>query len=130
MKTSSGFLSVFLILSLILSLSACATQTGSDTGEQQSIQVDSSTELFLSLTEKTSKSLIFPLTEDQAAKVKKAGAKQVTWTLHRTAPYANPVDGKFIPLHNEEKCSQTRRKRLILQPFNSVICMKMISPSP
>ena len=103
MKASSGFLSVFLILSLILSLSACAAQTGSDTGEQQSVQVDSSTELFLSLTEKTSKSLIFPLTEDQAAKVKKAGAKQVTWTLHRTAPYANPADGKFIPLHNEEK---------------------------
>lgn len=71
MKTSSGFLSVFLILSLILSLSACTTQTGSDTGEQQSVQVDSSTELFLSLTEKTSKSLIFHLTEDQAAKVKK-----------------------------------------------------------
>ena len=39
MKTSSGFLSVFLILSLILSLSACTTQTGSDTGEQQSVQV-------------------------------------------------------------------------------------------
>lgn len=27
----------------------------------------------------------------------------MTWTLHRTAPYANPADGKFIPLHNEEK---------------------------
>lgn len=51
----SGFLSVFLVLSLILSLSACAAQTGTATVEQQTVQVDSSTELFLSLTEKTSK---------------------------------------------------------------------------
>ena len=75
MKASSGFLSVFLVLSLILGLSACAGQTGTDTGEQQTVQVDSSTELFWSLTEKTSKSLIFPLTEDQTAKVKKGRCK-------------------------------------------------------
>ena len=72
-------------------------------GEELSAGVDSTTELFLSLTEGTSKSLAFPLTEEQAALAEKAGADKVIWTLHRLAPYANPVDGNFIPLHGEEK---------------------------
>jgi len=38
MKASSGFLSVFIVLSLILSLSACAAQTGTATVEQQTVQ--------------------------------------------------------------------------------------------
>ena len=118
MKAASGFLAVFLVLALVLSCSACASGTGSaageeaageekagqeGTGEELSAGVDSTTELFLSLTEKTSKSLVFSLTEEQVAAVKKAGADKVTWTLHRTAPYANPADGNFIPLHGEEK---------------------------
>lgn len=113
MKASSRFLSVFLVLAQMLSCSACASGTGTaageenagkeGTGEELSVGADSTTELFLSLTEKTSKSLAFPLTEEQAAQVEKAGADKVTWTLHRLAPYANPVDGNFIPLHGEEK---------------------------
>ena len=83
MKALSRAFSVFLVLSLILSLSACAGKSQTATVEQESIQVDSSTELFLSLTEKANKSLTFPLNEDQAAKIKKAGADRVTWTLHR-----------------------------------------------
>ena len=113
MKAASRFLSVFLVLALALSCSACTSGTDTaagkeeigqeGTGEELSAEVDSTTELFLSLTEKTSKSLVFPLTEEQAAAVKKAGADKVTWTLHRLAPYANPADGNFIPLHGEEK---------------------------
>ena len=125
MKASSRFLSLFLVIMMILSCSACAAATGADTaagekttgeeaageetagentaGEDLSAGADSTTELFLPLTEKTSKSLAFPLTEEQAALVEKAGADKVTWTLHRLAPYANPADGNFIPLHGEEK---------------------------
>ena len=113
MKAASRFLSVFLVLALVLSCSACASGTGTTageekagqgrTGEELSAGVDSTTELFLPLTEKTSKSLVFSLTEEQFAVVKKAGADKVTWTLHRLAPYANPEDGNFIPLHGEEK---------------------------
>ena len=113
MKTASRFLSVFLVLALVLRCSACASGTGSaageeeagqdGTGEELSAEADSATELFVSLTEKTSKSLVFSLTEEQVAVVKKAGADKVTWTLHRIAPYANPADGNFIPLHGEEK---------------------------
>ena len=64
---------------------------------------DTPTGLFLALTERTSRSLTFPLTEEQAAQVEKAGADKVTWTPQRTAPYGNPADGNFIPLHGEEK---------------------------
>ena len=113
MKAASRFLSVFLALAVVFSCSACASGTDTaagkeeagqeGTGEELSAEVDSTTELFLPLTEKTSKSLVFPLTEEQAAAVKKAGADKVTWTLHRLAPYANPADGNFIPLHGEEK---------------------------
>ena len=127
MKAASRFLSVFIVLALILSCSACASGTGTSaeeekagqegngtsdggekageegTGEELTAEMDSTTELFVPLTEKTSKSLTFPLTEEQAALVKKAGADKVTWTLHRSAPYANPADGNFIPLHGEEK---------------------------
>ena len=116
MKASSRFLSAFLVLALMLSCSAFASGTGTTavtaveekagqegTGEELFAGVDSTTELFLSLTEGTSKSLAFPLTEEQAALAEKAGADKVIWTLHRLAPYANPVDGNFIPLHGEEK---------------------------
>ncbi len=127
MKTSSRFLPKILVLSLILSCIACANQTvtageeASSTqadaaaGEETSVQADTSAGeklstqansydgLFLTLSEGTSKSLAFPLTKEQAARVEKAGADKVTWTLHRTASYANPADGKFIPLHGEEK---------------------------
>lgn len=107
MKGISRFLSVFLVLALILSCSACAsgsfTALREDDVEELIIGADSTTELFVPLTEKISKSLVFPLSEEQAALVKKAGARKVTWTLHRNAPYANPVDGNFIPLHGEEK---------------------------
>lgn len=113
MKAASRLLSVFLVLALALSCSACSsgadTAAGKEeagqegTGEELSAEVDSATELFMPLTEKTSKSLVFSLTEEQAAAVKKAGTDKVTWTLHRLAPYANPADGDFIPLHGEEK---------------------------
>ncbi|MBR3171714.1 MAG: hypothetical protein IKF22_10830 [Lachnospiraceae bacterium] len=67
------------------------------------IQSDNPTELFLALTERTSQSMTFSLTEEEAARVKKAGADKVTWTLHRTASYGDPADGKFIPVHGEKK---------------------------
>ena len=112
MKGSSGFLSVFLVLALMLSCSACASGTGTSAGEEKvekeeagelAIETDSTNELFISLTERIDRSLAFTLTEEQTQQVEKAGADQVTWTLHRIAPYANPADGKFIPLHGEEK---------------------------
>ena len=103
MKAFSRFLSVSLVFLLILICSTFAAQADTAAGEEPSIQEDSSSGLFLSLSEKTSKSLSFPLTEAQAAQVEKTGADQVTWTLHRKAPYANPADGEFIPLHGEEK---------------------------
>ena len=103
MKASSRLLSVFLALSLMLGSSACAAGTGTAGGEETSGGADSTTELFLPLTESTSKSLTFRLTEEQAAQVEKAGADRVTWTLRRTATYGNPADGNFISLHGEEK---------------------------
>ena len=103
MKVFSRILAVFLTLSLILSLSACAGRTGTADAEEPPIQSENPTELFLALTERTSHSMTFSLTEDQAARVKKAGADKVTWTLHRTASYGDPADGKFIPVHGEKK---------------------------
>ena len=112
MKGSSGFLSVFLVLALMLSCSACASGTGTSAREEKvekeeagelAIETDSTNELFISLTERIDRSLAFTLTEEQTQQVEKVGADQVTWTLHRIAPYANPADGKFIPLHGEEK---------------------------
>ena len=100
MKASSRFLSAFLVLALMLSCSAFASGTGTTavtaveekagqegtgqegtgqegtgeegSGEELSAGVDSTTELFLSLTEGTSKSLAFPLTEEQAAIIEEA----------------------------------------------------------
>ena len=108
MKRISKFLSVFIVSALILSCSAYASGTFTAPLEEEDVEelvigADNTTELFLSLTEKTSKSLVFPLSEEQAAEVREAGAGKVTWTLHRNAPYANPADGNFIPLHGEEK---------------------------
>ena len=103
MKTVSRFFSVFLAFSLMLSCSAFALQADTTAGEEHSMQEDSSSGLFLPLSEKTSQSLSFTLTEAQAAQVEKAGADQVTWTLHRKAPYANPADGEFIPLHGSRE---------------------------
>ena len=107
MKGISRFLSVFLVLALILSCSACSSGTFTAPGEEDVEELiiggDNMPELFIPLTEKTSKSLVFTLSDEQADQVRKAGAGKVTWTLHRNAPYANPADGKFIPLHGEEK---------------------------
>ncbi|MEE1039518.1 MAG: hypothetical protein U0L10_02225 [Lachnospiraceae bacterium] len=95
MKASSRFLSVFLVLALMLSCSACASGTGAAAGAEEageeaageeaagegfSAEEKSTTGLFLALTESTSKSLAFPLTEEQAAQVERAGADQVTWS--------------------------------------------------
>ena len=121
MKASSRFLSFFLVLALMLGCSSRIDRTDTAAGEgltdEAAMEVfsneaagellpnemDSTPGLFLALTERSSESLAFPLTEEQTARVEKAGADQVTWTLHRTAPYANPADGIFIPLRNEEK---------------------------
>ena len=106
MKASSRFLSAFLVLALMLSCSAFASGTGTTavtaveekagqegtgqegtgeegSGEELSAGVDSTTELFLSLTEGTSKSLAFPLTEEQAALAEKAGADKVICPTRR-----------------------------------------------
>ena len=130
MKASYRFLSLFLVLALMFSCSACASGTGTAAGAEEAGQEatgeeaageglsaveESTTRLFLSLTEKTSKSLAFPLTEEQAAQVKKAGADKVTWTLHRLAPYANPADGNFIPLHGEEKMYPNEKQSTFTQ---------------
>ncbi len=112
MKPASRFLSLFLVPVLMLSSSVCASGTAAAAGEELSAGTDSTTGLFVSLTERTSKSLVFPLSEEQASMVKKAGADKVTWTLHRTAPYANPADGNFIPLHGEEKMFPNEKESL------------------
>ena len=72
MKAASRFLSAFLVLALILSCSACTSGTDTAAGEEEAAEefvvgTDSTTELFVSLTEATRKSLVFPLTEEQAA---------------------------------------------------------------
>ena len=95
MKRLSKILSILLVLSLI---SGCGTantgiETGTEMEKESVVQTDSNDELFLSLTESTSESLSFSLTEEQAAQIEKAGADQVTWTLHRTESYGNPADG-------------------------------------
>ena len=108
MKGISRFLSVFLVLALTLSCSACSSGIFSAAEEEENVEEliidgDNMPEVFIPMTEKTSKSLVFTLSDEQAAQVKKAGAGKVTWTLHRNAPYANPADGKFNALHGEEK---------------------------
>ena len=105
MKRLSKLLSILLVLTLVSGCGKANTgiESGTETGKESIVQTDSNDELFLSLTEGTSKTLAFSLTEEQAAQIEKAGADQVTWTLHRTESYGNPVDGKFIPLHGEEK---------------------------
>ena len=114
MKTPFRFLSPLLVLTLTLSNSACAAPTDTDTVDESSTGKDSSTELFLSLTEGTSESLSFPLTTEQAAQIEKAGADKVTWTLHRTEPYGDPVDGNFIPIHGEEKMYPNEKETIDL----------------
>lgn len=120
MKALYKFLSILLVLALLTACGAPGPETEepavSEDSTDESMQspadsadetaappTDSNDELFISLTEGTSESLSFSLTEEQAAQVEKAGADKVTWTLHRTEPYANPVDGNFIPIHGEEK---------------------------
>ena len=103
MKKSFRFLSSLLSPLLIFSSAACVGETNSASAVEPSSKNSGPTDLFLSLTEKTSSSLTFPLTEEQVAAVEKAGVDQITWTLHRTAPYGNPADGNFISLHDEEK---------------------------
>ena len=101
MKAFSRFLSILLVLSLIPGCGASGSGAETDAEEETAVQTDSTEGLFLSMTESTSKSLVFPLTKEQAARVEQAGADQVTWTLRRVEPYANPADGNFISLRGE-----------------------------
>jgi hypothetical protein len=103
---------VLLVLSLMLGSGAFAAQTGTAEHRGTSVRADSSTELFLPLSEGMTASLAFPLTEAQAAQVEQAGADRVIWTLHRTAPYANPADGRFKPLHGEERMFPHERETI------------------
>ena len=103
MKAFLRFLTVLLMLSLIPGCSASVAETGTDTEGETAVQADSGDGLFLYLTERTSESLAFPLTKEQALRVGQAGTDKVTWTLHRTETYANPADGNFIPIHGEDK---------------------------
>ena len=90
MKASSRFLSIFLVLALMLSCIACASGTGTaageekagkgGTGEELSAGADSTAELFLSLTEKTSKSLAFPLTKEGVEFLGERGRSFRRWT--------------------------------------------------
>lgn len=102
-KVLSRFLAILLALSLTSGCGASGSKTGTGAEEETAVSTDSADGLFLALTESTSKSLAFSLTEEQAAQVEKSGVDKVTWTLHRQAPYANPADGNFIPIHGEEK---------------------------
>ena len=103
MGRSSGFLSFLLLPALLISISACGVQPASSDVQEASAGKDAPSGLFLALTEATSQSLVFPLSEEHAAQVEKAGPDQVTWTLHRVASYGDPADGNFIPLHGEAK---------------------------
>ena len=44
---------------------------------------------------------------------------RVTWTLHRVAPYANPADGKFNPVHGEERMFPHERETI---DFATITC--------
>ena len=90
------------IMAAMLMFIACSA-SGTEAEDAHAIQTNSTDELFLSLTESTSKSMAFPLTKEQAAQVEKAGTDRVTWTLHRVETYADSADGKFISLRGEEK---------------------------
>ena len=103
MKAFSRFLTLLLALSLIPGCGTSGAGTGTDAEAEAAVQTDSIDGLFLSMTERTSESLVFPLTKEQASRVEQAGTDQVIWTLHRTEPYANPADGNFISLRGEEK---------------------------
>jgi hypothetical protein len=59
MKPASRFLSLFLVPVLMFSSSVCASGTAAAPGEELSAGADSTTGLFVSLTERTSKSLVF-----------------------------------------------------------------------
>ena len=118
MKNRSKVLSVLLVLSLLSGCGAAGAEAAKGTeateAGETAVQADSTDELFLFLTEGTSKSLAFPLTKEQAAQVENAGADKVTWTLHRVAPYGNPADGIFIPIHGEEKMYPNEKETIDL----------------
>ena len=63
MKAFSRFLSAFLICLLMAGSAALAGQAGTAAGETPSVQAESPAGLFLALSEKTTQSLTFPLTE-------------------------------------------------------------------
>ena len=81
MKVFLRLLSVLLVLSLFSGGSASVTETGMIAEEETAVQTDSNDGLFLSLTERTSKSLAFSLTKEQVSRVEQAGEDKVTWTL-------------------------------------------------
>ena len=75
MKRKKGFaelLALFLAVSLMLSLNAFAVQAGTEENRGTSAPADNSAGLFLYLSEGTTESLSFPLTEAQTALVEKA----------------------------------------------------------
>ena len=81
MKGASGFLSVLLVLVLILGCNACAlgnvnAAAEETTAEELIIGADSTTELFIPLTEKTSKILDFPLSEDHPSPRRRKNVSQ------------------------------------------------------
>ena len=67
METPFRFLSSLLSLVLLFSGTSCAVETSTETAEEPAAENTGPSELFLALTEKTSKSLSFPLTKEQAA---------------------------------------------------------------
>lgn len=97
-KTIKKTLAAVLAASMLLSGSALAA--GSDQAPAAEAAQQESETLFLSLTEESSRTVTFQLSDDAFAAV---NGKEVTWTLERIATYANPQDGKFIPLHGEDE---------------------------
>lgn len=91
-KTIKRIVSTFLAASMLLAGSAFAAET-----EKVAEQTE---KVVISLSEGREISLTFSLDEESFSR---AEGQDVTWTLERTATYANPADGKFIPLHGESK---------------------------
>ena len=98
MNVFKKMLAGLLTASMLLSGSAFAAEPADGATEEAAEKERE--KIFISLTAEKEYSLGFHLDEDVLGAVKD---KDVTWTLKRTASYANPADGAFNPLHNEDE---------------------------
>ena len=100
LRTMKRMLVALLSASMLLTSSALAAGPVEDPAVDEAPERETEY-LFISQTDAASETLEFQLSEEGLAAVSADGA-DITWTLERIATYANPADGEFYPLHDED----------------------------